>query len=404
MKWSAPEVLNYNQCSSCLEPCRGRLLPLRLTNSKEKCPAHFLSLYRSRLPELLPETTGVYQESNMEQGKSIRGGVSLCHSLVNEKHCYEVEKALTHCSSTFRKGDIISMINNEKTEDMPPRMFISMLSSRSPILTIHQASTDMEEGQCLESDSIHVFRKEELTLNFKLEMVREECLEAEEENEIEPEWESDDMEDKELVMVSMTETNVAVVRGRGCDLENPCNNCGINGCNVSEVFMEAKNRDVTSVCRGSVSMGGRNIVRDVVMSSLLQNYVKSKQLAFSENVTIYYYQSDITEDGKISYPVVLNLTGTNKFLKCTRNNEEVILTTESYEKDKLKDICKDNPATWPFVFFMKTEDVNNRLFESAENRGWFIRTVNEQGFLWVNKIDESKEPFYFLIYLDTENN
>uniref|UniRef100_A0A8B9H926 Interleukin-1 n=1 Tax=Astyanax mexicanus TaxID=7994 RepID=A0A8B9H926_ASTMX len=246
------------------------------------------------------------------------------------------------------------------------------------------------------SDSIHVFRKEELTLNFKLEMVREECLEAEEENEIEPEWESDDMEDKELVMVSMTETNVAVVRGRGCDLENPCNNCGINGCNVSEVFMEAKNRDVTS--GKSMHSTISNSTANALLSHCVS--VSFRIICLSENVTIYYYQSDITEDGKISYPVVLNLTGTNKFLKCTRNNEEVILTTE----DKLKDICKDNPATWPFVFFMKTEDVNNRLFESAENRGWFIRTVNEQGFLWVNKIDESKEPFYFLIYLDTENN
>ncbi|KAG9261028.1 hypothetical protein AMEX_G25975 [Astyanax mexicanus] len=354
---------------------------------------------------LLLETTGVYQDSNMEQGSLLRGGVSLCHSLVDEKHCYEVEKALTHSSSTFRKGDIVSMINNKKTQDLSPKEFISLLTSESPILTLHQAIIVKEEGQCPESDSIHAFRKEKSTLSFQLVMVREECLEAEEKNEIKPtesSWESDDMKEKDLVMVSMTETNVAVVRGRGCDPENPCNNCGITGCNVSDVIMAPKKREVTSVCRKSVWMGDEEKVQDVIMYSLLgtiQRPLYIRPVSFSEDITIYFYRSNILEDLSRGSPVVLNFTGSTNFLKCTRVNQEVGLTVESYEKEKLKDICKDDPVTWPFVFYMKTRRDNTRLFESAQNKGWFIRTEKPQVSVWMgNPTIRTQERFCFLIY------
>uniref|UniRef100_A0A3B1K7Z4 Interleukin-1 beta n=1 Tax=Astyanax mexicanus TaxID=7994 RepID=A0A3B1K7Z4_ASTMX len=224
----------------------------------------------------------------------------------------------------------VSMINNKKTQDLSPKEFISLLTSESPILTLHQAIIVKEEGQCPESDSIHAFRKEKSTLSFQLVMVREECLEAEEENEIKPtesSWESDDMKEKDLVMVSMTETNVAV------------------------------------------------------------------------DITIYFYRSNILEDLSRGSPVVLNFTGSTNFLKCTRVNQEVGLTVESYEKEKLKDICKDDPVTWPFVFYMKTRRDNTRLFESAQNKGWFIRTEKPQVSVWVgNPTIRTQERFCFLIY------
>uniref|UniRef100_A0A8B9HEH1 Interleukin-1 beta n=1 Tax=Astyanax mexicanus TaxID=7994 RepID=A0A8B9HEH1_ASTMX len=237
------------------------------------------------------------------------------------------------------------------------------------------------------SDSIHAFRKEKSTLSFQLVMVREECLEAEEKNEIKPtesSWESDDMKEKDLVMVSMTETNVAVVRGRGCDPENPCNNCGITGCNVSDVIMAPKKREVTSG-------------KQIKMLQLKND--TGKHFYIVHDITIYFYRSNILEDLSRGSPVVLNFTGSTNFLKCTRVNQEVGLTVESYEKEKLKDICKDDPVTWPFVFYMKTRRDNTRLFESAQNKGWFIRTEKPQVSVWMgNPTIRTQERFCFLIY------
>uniref|UniRef100_A0A3B1K9C6 Interleukin-1 beta n=1 Tax=Astyanax mexicanus TaxID=7994 RepID=A0A3B1K9C6_ASTMX len=338
----------------------------------------------------LPRVYRVYRESNMEQGNPLCGGVSLCHTLVDEKHCYEVENALTHSSSTFKKGDKISKINNKKTQDMPPKEFIRMLSSESPMLTIHQAIADNEEDHCLEADSIRAIGEEKITLSFQLEMVREECLEAEEENKI---WESDEMEDKEdLVLVSMTKTNVAVVCGRGCDPENPCSNCNINKCNTSEVVVTATKSEVTSVSSQSLMMKTK---LDVVMCSLVKIW-SCKNVPFSEDITIFYYCSNIFEDLSRGSPVVLNFTGSTNFLKCTCKDQKIGLTIESFDKEKLSNICKDDPDAWPFVFYMKTERSDYRVFESAAYRGWFIRTAKSMTV--GNRTSETQENFCFLVY------
>uniref|UniRef100_A0A8B9J8B4 Interleukin-1 beta n=1 Tax=Astyanax mexicanus TaxID=7994 RepID=A0A8B9J8B4_ASTMX len=209
------------------------------------------------------------------------------------------------------------------------------------------------------------FRSQEnavITLSFQLEMVREECLEAEEENKI---WESDEMEDKEdLVMVSMTKTNVAVVCGRGCDPENPCSNCNINKCKTSEVVVTATKSEVTS---------GEQI-----------------------DITIFYYCSNIFEDLSRGSPVVLNFTGSTNFLKCTCKDQKIGLTIESFDKEKLRNICKDDPDAWPFVFYMKTERSDYRVFESAAYRGWFIRTAKSMTV--GNRTSETQENFCFLVY------
>ncbi|XP_072527330.1 uncharacterized protein [Salminus brasiliensis] len=341
----------------------------------------------------------------MEWGNRLSGGVSLSHTLIGEKHCYEVENVLTHCPSNFRKGDKIFMINQVKTEDLTPEKFVKMLKLESPILTIHQASIEKDDKHFLESDFIRPCTKLDTKLDFQLCMVREECLETEEENGREPtecEWESDDTQDNEVLLLSMTKTDVTVVSGRGCDPENPCNNCG-NGCNVNDVVIEAETCEVTSVNREYIR---KHKQISLYMCSFLQTVKKPESISpfgrrsctfFSENVTIYYYGMNVINVFS-GAPVVLNITGTDNFLKCTCENQQPVLTVESCKSDKLREICKDDATTWPFVFYMTTSKDGLRLFESAANKGWFIQTQKPKVMCVGNPTDETRENFYFLIY------
>lgn len=46
-------------------------------------------------------------------------------------------------------------------------------------------------------------------------------------------------------------------------------------------------------------------------------------LAFSGNVTIYYYESDQVDENEKGVPVVLNFTNTNKYLHCSKTENGV---------------------------------------------------------------------------------
>ncbi|KAL6461808.1 hypothetical protein MHYP_G00299530 [Metynnis hypsauchen] len=300
----------------------------------------------------------------MEQASPLCGGVSLLHTVVDGEHQYKVKKVLTHTQSTFaRKGDKILMINGVNTKDLPPKEFASMLHSRSPSLTIHQASIDRGINECFESDGIH---SKEITLHFRMAMVREECLEGEE-NEVDPavcEWESDYTEDdQELLLVSMNETSVAVRSGRGCDPENPCNSCSSQGCNLSEVVVVADScNNVTSVGRDYI----RNSAKKQDWMRLVQEF--KPQNFLSVEMTIYYYITNILSDLDRGVPVVLNFTDSNKFLKCTRENGKVVLKSEGCDEKQLKKVCKDDEKMWPFVFYMKTLKDSTEHYESAAHR------------------------------------
>uniref|UniRef100_A0A8B9H7B6 Interleukin-1 beta n=1 Tax=Astyanax mexicanus TaxID=7994 RepID=A0A8B9H7B6_ASTMX len=295
---------------------------------------------------------------------------------------FTIIRHFTHVFQPCRKGDKISKINNKKTQDMPPKEFIRMLSSESPML--------VSKFFCLLlSDSIRAIGQEKITLSFQLEMVREECLEAEEENKI---WESDEMEDKEdLVMVSMTKTNVAVVCGRGCDPENPCSNCNINKCKTSEVVVTG------NPLRGGVSLC--HTLVDEKHCYETHNYATST-ISYFPDITIFYYCSNIFEDLSRGSPVVLNFTGSTNFLKCTCKDQKIGLTIEVRHKPLLKGListmCLDDPDAWPFVFYMKTERSDYRVFESAAYRGWFIRTAKSMTV--GNRTSETQENFCFLVY------
>ncbi|XP_036417003.1 uncharacterized protein LOC118800934 isoform X2 [Colossoma macropomum] len=286
------------------------------------------------------------------------------------------------------------MINGVKTEDLPPEKFTSMLSSGSPILTMHQASIDTGINECLESDAIQPYRKEKITLHFSMAMVREECLEGEE-NGMDPavcEWESDYTEDdQELLLVSMNETSVAVMSERGCDPENPCNTCGSHRCNLSEVVVAAETCEVTSVDGKNIKKCERLQLRKWI--NLVQ-YNLSNTTFISEDITVYYYT--MPQQHFIGYPVVLKFTrSTNQFLKCACENQKVVLKTEYCEESKLQKICKDNKQTWPFVFYLTTAKDNTQHFESAAHRGWFIQTTYP--VVTENRPEQISGSFYFVI-------
>ncbi|KAL7831330.1 hypothetical protein SRHO_G00308330 [Serrasalmus rhombeus] len=312
----------------------------------------------------------------MEQASPLCEGVSLLHTVVDGEHHYKVKKVLTHAQSTFaRKGDRILMINDVKTKDLPPEEFASMLCSRSPSLTIHQTSINTGINECFESDGIPSYSKE-ITLHFRMAMVREECLEGEE-NGVDPamcEWESDYTEDdQELLLVSMNETSVAVTSGRGCNPENPCDSCGSQGCNLSEVVVVADScNNVTSVGRDYI----RNSAKKQHWMRLVQEFKPHNFL--SVDMTIYYYITNILSDLDRGVPVVLNFTGSSKFLKCTRENDKVVLKFEYCDENQLKKVCKDHEEMWPFVFYMKTLKDSTQHFESAAHRVWSSRDIIKQ--------------------------
>ncbi|XP_047656996.1 uncharacterized protein LOC113657144 isoform X2 [Tachysurus fulvidraco] len=107
----------------------------------------------------------------------------------------------------------------------------------------------------------------------------------------------------------------------------------------------------------------------------------------TSDITIFYYKSSILVDLEKGVPVVLNITNSNQFLKCTFINDKAVLSVECSEKEKLESIYKNDPLTWPFVFYLSRTKDDCCRFESAKYSGWFIRT--ESGSVCV---DEKKDP------------
>ncbi|XP_060767567.1 uncharacterized protein LOC132875023 [Neoarius graeffei] len=360
----------------------------------------------------------VCQDSNMEQENFLSGGVALFHAVVDGKHCYEVDKVLTTKPSDLgRKGDKIMMINDVETEHLPPKTFVRMLSSGSPVLTIHRASIDEEEKKCPESESMRPYHKERTVLDFSLAMVRETCLDKDEENPLVPEeseWESGDPEsdsftDEEFLLVSMTNTSVSIIEARGCDDQKSCNICGGTGCTLNDVVVGTTQSNITSVCRKYVE---KHFESDqVLVQSLLKKNICPENIPHpgcqtphtrsptTANITIYYYMSNAEEDFDKGVPVVLNFSHSTNFLKCICKNDRPVLTIECCEKSKLQSICKGDPCTWPFVFYLKTTKANHRHFESAMYSGWFIHT-KPSGLVCVDRgADFPESNFYILVHL-----
>lgn len=117
--------------------------------------------------------------------------------------------------------------------------------------TMHRARIDEAEKKWPESESMRPYHKERTVLDFSLAMVRETCLDKDEENPLVPEksaWESGDPEgdsftDEEFLLVSMTNTSVSIMEARGCNGQDPCNSCG---CTLNNVVVTTTQSNITS--------------------------------------------------------------------------------------------------------------------------------------------------------------
>ncbi|KAG7315339.1 hypothetical protein KOW79_021427 [Hemibagrus wyckioides] len=123
----------------------------------------------------------------------------------------------------------------------------------------------------------------------------------------------------------------------------------------------------------------------------------------TSDITIYYYQTNMMEDLGKGIPVVLNISNTNQFLKCTFISEKAVLSLECLEKERLDFITTDNSDTWPFVFYLSGMKDNCRCFESAQCRGWFIRTEFDSVCMAEHK-DKDKEPEKYAFIIMRSSN
>ncbi|XP_056590906.1 uncharacterized protein LOC130410322 [Triplophysa dalaica] len=343
-------------------------------------------------------------------GNSLSGGVTLVHTEQEGKHSYEVMNFISSNKGFFaRGGDKILMVNGEKTEDLAPQEFVNILVEGSPLLTIHHPRREKTK-ECL-SEEIRAYKKEPTVMDFSLTMVREEDLHPEghrEEPEPEPDWE-EYIKDDNRFFVSMTETSLTLVIARGCDPESPCHNCGRTDCQFNEVVVMPERAEI--VFNGDLIVNQIKERNNLFLKSLLLNkYVTpwKEQLllgdTMSAKITIYYYKMNILDRNSGS-PVVLNFTGTNNFFCCTtkEGDNKKMLRVVCHDRSDLKNICADDPEKWSLVFYMSSTLENNRRFESALHRGWFIyiQNVNSDEVEMKERNPYNQTNFYFVIETQT---
>lgn len=119
--------------------------------------------------------------------------------------------------------------------------------------TMHKAHVAEPEQKCPEFEPMRPYHKEETVLDFSLAMVKETCLDKDEDHLKvleEAEWESsytggDFFPDEEILLVSMSNTSVAVVQARGGDAQNPCSSCGRTECTLKDYIMANQQCKVT---------------------------------------------------------------------------------------------------------------------------------------------------------------
>ncbi|XDV51496.1 hypothetical protein PO909_020361 [Leuciscus waleckii] len=344
------------------------------------------------------------------EGNPVSGGVTLLHTECEGKHSYEVKGFLNYNKGMFTsKGDKLLMINNINVEDLTPEAFAGLLVEGSPLLTIHHPCKTTSE-EC-KSEELRVDKKEPTLMSFSLMMVRESELEAygcKEPSPSQPEWEDiedDSFDDENLLIVSMADTSFTLVLARGCDPDNPCNNCGKTNCKFNEVVVLPARAEVTSGSPRKLSLLNE---RDnlYIKSFIKEKYVTpyNNQICLdntmSAPVTIYYYKIVM---GITGVPVVLNFTNTDNFFSCTTKHgvDTKILTVTQYKKQNLKTICADDPEKWALVFYMSTGADGLRRFESALHSGWFIYTKNLDE-VDIDRDAQSCKPNTFFILINSE--
>lgn len=327
------------------------------------------------------------------------GGVLIVHQFNEGKHRYEVESVYKPNKKHFlRRGDTLTLVNETELQDVPPEKLSQILSEGSPKLTVHKSVKKKPvEVDPADEDVMVPFSKKEMFLRFSRMMIPEEQLDQDQDLDVPTGGEEGDIcteeggpqEEEEgdeaqshFLIVSMKKTSILVVAGRSCDPTLPCVEC--NGqCHFTDVVMVNESTSVTLVSRGPRVFSREkcneaeleHIHSHLFMRSLCsQNSVYMSQSP--ERITIYYYKFKPVSKG---LPVVLNFTGSECFLKCSRNEvDRVMLTVEVCDKQKLKKISHSDHAALSFMFYMKSDPGRNTTFESALHQGWFIRVSDGQ--------------------------
>ena len=111
---------------------------------------------------------------------------------------------------------------------------------------------ELEELPSADDDTFYPVSKESTMLSFCMEMRREEENEVEEESEkVCPEVDDaqgeseENGEKRDMLIVTMTKTNISIVAGRGCSSESSCQGCDGGGCNYNDVVIVSESSTVT---------------------------------------------------------------------------------------------------------------------------------------------------------------
>ncbi|XP_038139189.1 interleukin-1 family member A [Cyprinodon tularosa] len=353
----------------------------------------------------------------------VNGGVLIVHQMYEGKHHYEVGNVVKYKKETgkkmfVRKGDTLMEINGVQLQDLEPEKLAQIIAEGNPMLTVHKPGKICESKEQLppDEDTLQPYDKESTILSFSWEMTKQEDTEGEnegneeeEDNEEGDNVEGDDVEgddvdgegndtqdsvdacreenskneERDLLVIHMTKTSISVVRGRGCNPETPCEGCNGTGCTFNEIVVVAESSTVTLVPRGDINFRQEKLsdvlIKHVPTHRYLRCISSEKNVYTSPNpekITIYYYKSNVMSRFFRGMAVVLNLTGSNCFLRCCKEGDSVRLETETCEKEKLRQISKSDECTFSFVFYMKADRTKQRTFESALYKGWFIHIAN----------------------------
>ncbi|KAM7015206.1 uncharacterized protein LKV04_014845 isoform 2-T2 [Tautogolabrus adspersus] len=307
-------------------------------------------------------------------------------------------------------------INGVDLQGLTPEELAQMLAEGNPMLTIHKPGTMKEHTpqSFPAEDTLRPISKENTVLSFRMEMKREEDLEKnkaghEEEDKGDGSEEEDCHAENgqngkggDLLVISMVKTTISVVRGRGCDMSSPCGGCQGTGCTYNDVVVVSETREVVLVPRG----GGFKQLKQAnytIRHAASQQYLRGlcmQNTVFAspnpEKITIYTYKTTYISWFSKGKPVVLNFTGSNCFLRCCKEGDQVLLRAETCEKQRLKQISRSDESALSFVFFMKS-DSSLLKFESALHSGWFIQIVNSQSVKMATLDGGSEDHSFFFI-------
>ncbi|XP_030271237.1 uncharacterized protein LOC115580750 [Sparus aurata] len=350
----------------------------------------------------------------------VKGGVLINHQIHEGKHQYEVENVVKYKRASggkpfARRGDKLMQINGIDVQDLTPEELAQMLADGNPKLTVHKSGRMKEQPELSSpaEETLRPFSKESTVLSFSMEMKREEDLEEDVEGRgnVGMEDACKDAENGEgtsdLLIVTMTQTSISVVSGRGCEDGSPCQGCHGSGCTLNDVVVVAESSTVVLVPRGSGS-GSFRVEKpsDVEIEHVATHYylrgLCSQRALYAspnpEKITIYSYKSNFVEKIFRGMPVVLNFTGSNCFVRCCKEGDSVRLQVETCEKQSLMQISKSDANALSYVFYMKADRSKQRKFESALHLGWFIQIVNTD-FVEMGTRDpaEGERAFLFII-------